>query len=89
MTLLRDDHERAKFIEVQCRSVISHIRSFAFLESEVEAYGECRTLMNHTASHAPAIQLGLRENAAQFALLVVVNAFVGAMAGMERSILPS
>ena len=29
-----------------------------------------------TASHAPAIQLGLRENAAQFALLVVVNAFV-------------
>lgn len=35
-----------------------------------------------------AIQLGLRENAAQFALLVVVNAFVGAMVGMERSILP-
>jgi MFS family permease len=35
------------------------------------------------------IRLGLRENAAQFALLVVVNAFVGAMVGMERSILPS
>src|SRR5579863_6660007 len=35
-----------------------------------------------------AIRLGLRENAAQFALLVVVNAFVGAMVGMERSILP-
>jgi MFS family permease len=34
------------------------------------------------------IQLGLRENAAQFALLVLVNAFVGGMAGMERSILP-
>ena len=34
------------------------------------------------------IRLGLRENAAQFALLVVVNAFVGAMVGMERSILP-
>jgi MFS family permease len=33
-------------------------------------------------------RLGLRENAAQFALLVVVNAFVGAMVGMERSILP-
>jgi MFS family permease len=44
--------------------------------------------MNHTRSHAPAIRLGLRENAAQFALLVLVNAFVGAMAGMERSILP-
>jgi MFS family permease len=36
-----------------------------------------------------AVRLGLRENAAQFVLLVVVNAFVGAMAGMERSILPA
>src|SRR5688572_13610577 len=35
-----------------------------------------------------AIQLGLRENVAQFSLLVLVNAFVGAMVGMERSILP-
>jgi MFS family permease len=35
------------------------------------------------------VRLGLRENAAQFALLVVVNAFVGAMVGMERSILPA
>jgi len=35
------------------------------------------------------IRLGLRENAAQFVLLVLVNAFVGAMAGMERSILPA
>jgi MFS family permease len=35
------------------------------------------------------IRLGLRENAAQFALLVVVNAFVGAMAGLERSLLPA
>ncbi len=34
-----------------------------------------------------AIRLGLRENAAQFTLLVVINAFVGAMIGMERSIL--
>jgi MFS family permease len=36
-----------------------------------------------------AIQLGLRENLAQFSLLVLVNAFVGAMVGMERSILPA
>lgn len=36
-----------------------------------------------------APKLGLRENLAQFSLLVVVNAFVGAMVGMERSILPS
>jgi MFS family permease len=33
--------------------------------------------------------LGIRANLAQFSLLVVVNAFVGAMVGMERSILPA
>lgn len=32
--------------------------------------------------------LGLRENWQQFALLVLVNAFVGAMVGLERSVLP-
>jgi MFS family permease len=36
----------------------------------------------------PQVQLGLRENAAQFSLLVAVNAFVGAMVGLERSTLP-
>lgn len=35
------------------------------------------------------VRLGLRENLGQFALLVLVNAFVGAMVGMERSILPA
>ena len=35
-----------------------------------------------------AIALGLRANWKQFTLLVVVNAFVGAMVGLERSILP-
>jgi MFS family permease len=34
------------------------------------------------------VQLGLRQNARQFGLLVVVNAFVGAMVGLERSTLP-
>lgn len=33
------------------------------------------------------IRLGIRENLGQFSLLVVVNAFVGAMVGMERTIL--
>jgi MFS family permease len=33
-------------------------------------------------------QLGLRENLPQFSLLVAVNAFVGAMVGLERSTLP-
>ncbi len=35
-----------------------------------------------------ALRLGLRENLGQFSLLVLVNACVGAMVGMERSILP-
>ena len=34
------------------------------------------------------VQLGLRANAAQFALLVGLNALVGAMVGLERSVLP-
>ena len=33
-------------------------------------------------------KLGLKENWVQFTLLVVINAFVGGMVGMERSILP-
>lgn len=37
----------------------------------------------------PKVRLGLRPNLAQFSLLVVVNAFVGAMVGLERSILPA
>ena len=35
------------------------------------------------------VRLGIRENIAQFSMLVVVTAFVGAMVGMERSILPA
>jgi MFS family permease len=34
------------------------------------------------------VTLGLRENWKQFALLVVVNAFVGGMIGLERTIIP-
>lgn len=34
------------------------------------------------------IKLGLQENWKQFTLLVLVNAFVGGMVGLERSILP-
>lgn len=34
------------------------------------------------------VRLGLHENRAQFTLLVAVNAFVGAMVGLERSTLP-
>jgi MFS family permease len=38
---------------------------------------------------ADGIKLGLRDNWAQFWLLVLVNAFVGGMIGLERSILPA
>jgi MFS family permease len=34
------------------------------------------------------IRLGLRENLGQFSLLVGLNAFVGAMVGLERTVLP-
>jgi MFS family permease len=34
------------------------------------------------------VRLGLRENLGQFSLLVALNAFVGAMVGLERSTLP-
>ena len=34
------------------------------------------------------IRLGLRENLAQFSLLVAVNALVGGMIGQERTVLP-
>ena len=41
------------------------------------------------ADAVSTVRLGLWENLGQFSLLVVVNAFVGAMIGMERSILPA
>jgi MFS family permease len=37
---------------------------------------------------AEIIKLGLKENWKQFTLLVIVNAFVGGMIGMERTIFP-
>src|SRR2546425_9726655 len=36
----------------------------------------------------PDIQPGLRQNSGQFLLLVLVNAFVGGMVGVERVVLP-
>jgi MFS family permease len=39
-------------------------------------------------SAGAAVRLGLRENLPQFALLVAVNAMVGAMIGQERTVLP-
>ncbi len=36
-----------------------------------------------------SLRLGIRENWLQFSLLVIVNALVGALIGLERSILPA
>ncbi len=45
-----------------------------------------------TAVEAPrprnAVRLGLRENWQQFSLLVLINAFVGGMVGIERTVVP-
>ena len=42
---------------------------------------------SHIATHEP-IELGLGANIRQFALLVLINSFVGGMVGIERTILP-
>jgi len=41
-----------------------------------------------TARTVPAIRLGLLANWRQFALLVLINAFVGGMVGLERTVVP-
>jgi len=44
--------------------------------------------MSDSAEIKSPIRLGLRENLPQFSLLVLVNAFVGGMVGLERTVLP-
>lgn len=41
-----------------------------------------------TSTTFTSVRLGLRANWEQFTLLVIVNAFVGAMVGLERTVLP-
>jgi MFS family permease len=43
---------------------------------------------NTGAAERPRIALGLRENWQQFTLLVLINAFVGGMVGLERTLVP-
>jgi MFS family permease len=45
-------------------------------------------LADRSATEGRHPRLGLRHNAAQFTLLVVVNALVGGMLGQERTVLP-
>ncbi|MET8404541.1 MFS transporter [Streptomyces sp900116325] len=44
--------------------------------------------MTTTTTATPPVRLGLRENWAQFTLLVVVNVCVGALVGLERTTVP-
>jgi MFS family permease len=44
--------------------------------------------MRPAPAGGPAVRLGLRQNLAQFSLLVAVNALVGGMIGQERTVLP-
>ena len=37
---------------------------------------------------ASAVRFGLRANAGQFGLLMLINAFVGGMVGLERTVVP-
>jgi MFS family permease len=43
---------------------------------------------NSPAAASSGVRLGLRENWRQFSLLVLINAFVGGMVGLERTVLP-
>jgi MFS family permease len=45
--------------------------------------------MKSRSRSTPEPELGLKANWPQFSLLVLINAFVGAMVGLERSILPA
>lgn len=53
---------------------------------------EAQPHIDETASLRPTaavpVRLGLKENWPQFALLVLVNAFVGGMVGIERTVVP-
>ncbi|MGA8616405.1 MAG: MFS transporter [Xanthobacteraceae bacterium] len=46
------------------------------------------TLLGKTAAAPGGIALGIRANLNQFLLLILVNAFVGGMVGLERTVVP-
>src|SRR5262249_40005009 len=57
--------------------------------SQAGRYGSDPTLQPRAVPVSAIVRLGIRTNLGQFTLLVVVNAFVGAMVGLERTILPA
>ena len=46
------------------------------------------TVANPSARSASSVALGLRENWQQFSLLVLINAFVGGMVGLQGTVIP-
>ncbi|HRF27893.1 MAG TPA: MFS transporter [Ferruginibacter sp.] len=48
-----------------------------------------RIFLGNFVPEMKKVQLGLKENLPQFTWLVLVNAFVGGMVGMERTLLPA
>lgn len=47
-----------------------------------------RTDSNPSIQFAPGVTLGLRQNWRQFSLLVLINAFVGGMVGLQGTVVP-
>src|SRR6516165_7962787 len=45
-------------------------------------------MTDHATSTDQTLKLGIRENLGQFSLLVLINAFVGGMVALERTIVP-
>jgi hypothetical protein len=43
---------------------------------------------NDNDNNVPSVRLGLLSNINQFLILVLVNAFVGAMVGLEQTVVP-
>jgi hypothetical protein len=43
---------------------------------------------NNDSDDVHSIRLGLRPNIHQFSILILVNAFVGAMIGLEQTVVP-
>jgi MFS family permease len=50
--------------------------------------GHREILSGMDGPRTPPVRLGLRENWRQFSLLILVNAFVGGMVGLERTVVP-
>src|SRR5207245_83040 len=65
--------------DIRCRGHRGHGRQLA----------ECLSVAGRSEGTSTGdVRLGLRENWQQFSLLVLLNAFVGGMVGLERTVVP-